>query len=519
MNKSMKKKAVILTLAFAAGAVLADVWMPKIFSDNMVLQSGEKVRLWGRADANSKIEIEFAGVKTAVNADKDGKWTAYLKPLEKSFENRVLTVCENGKLAKSIKNVLVGEVWIAGGQSNMHWELQKCNEDAISDAVESAKSIRAVRFLRMPANAVNVNPQEDLPKNAKWVEIKPDNCKYVSAIAFYFARNLEKDLDTPVGILETPFSGSFMSVWLAKEDLKNVGGFKDQLAKYEAENKGFDYQKSMDAYNVKVAKYKAEVEEAKARGEDAGKIKKPTGKPETWGRGRFTAIPSIFYNAKIAPIAGYTSKGFLWYQGESDATIHVEHYAEKFEQLINCWRKYWKNENMPFYFFQLPSMDRDFWIGPRQAQEDVAKKLKNVHMVVGIDLGEEKDVHPKDKLTPAVRLENLVKRFSYGDKKANAYYPKVSKIKYSDNSAKAFFNFEKSKPNFKSELSGFEILVGEKWISPECAKASGNAVELFAKKGETIEGVRYLHKGWARPLASVFNADGLPLAPFCAVKK
>lgn len=515
----MKKSAVVMAIAFAASAVFADVWMPKIFSDNMVLQSGEKVKIWGRAETNAKIEIDFAGVKTSATADKDGKWTVYLKPLEKSFENRVLGVYENGKLAKSIKNVLVGEVWVAGGQSNMQWELQRCLKEAVAEAVESAKSIRAVRFLRMPANAVSISPQEDLPKNAKWVEVKPDNCKNLSAIAFYFARNLERDLDTPVGILETSFPGSFMSVWLAKEDLKNVSGFKDQLEKYEAENKDFDYQKSMNAYNEKVAKYKAEVEEAKSRGEDVGKIKKPTGKPEPWGRGRFTAIPSIFYNAKIAPIAGYTSKGFLWYQGESDTTIHSEHYAEKFEQLINCWRKYWGSENMPFYFFQLPSMDRDFWIGPRQAQEDVAKKLKNVHMVVHIDLGEEKDVHPKDKLSPAVRLENLVRRFSYGDKNANAYYPKLSKIKYSANCAKAFFDFEKSKPNFRSGLSGFEILVGGNWISPESARASGNAVELFAKKGEAIEGVRYLHKGWARPLASVFNADGLPLAPFCVFKK
>ncbi len=517
----MKIKKVLssVIVLFFASASFAEIWMPKIFSNNMVLQANENVKIWGRADVGSKVEIEFADIKTSAKVGKDGKWVAYLKPLEKSFENRTMNVYENGTLAKTIKNILVGEVWVAGGQSNMHWEIQKCEPEAMKAAIESAKDIKAVRFLRMHSNATNIKPQEELPNNAQWASVKSDNCKFVSAIAFYFAQKLEKDLDTPVGILEVPFSGSFMSVWLAKEDLQNVNGFKEQLAKYEAENKNFDYKKEMDAYNERVEKYKAQVEKVKAEGGDVKAIKKPSGKPEPWGRGRFTAIPSIFYNAKIAPLAGYTAKGFLWYQGESDATIHVEHYAEKFEQLINCWRKYWGKNDMPFYFFQLPSMDRDFWIGPRQAQEDVAKKLKNVHMVVHIDLGEEKDVHPKDKLSPATRLENLVKRFSYNDKTANAYYPSVAKIKYSGNCAKVILNFEKSKPNYRSELTGFEVLVDEKWCAPEKVKVSGKTIEVFAPKGAKVVGVRYLHKGWARPLVSVFNDGGLPLAPFSDVKK
>ena len=260
--------------------------------------------------------------------------------------------------------------------------------------------------------------------------------------------------------------------------------------------------------------YKAQVEAAKAAGEDASKIRKPGGKPEPWGRGRFTAVPSILYNAKIAPLAGYTAKGFIWYQGESDATIHVEHYAEKFEHLINCWRKYWGKEDMPFYFMQLPSMDRDFWIGPRRDQELVANKLKNVHMAVLIDLGEEKDVHPTEKLIPATRLANLAKKYSYADKKIKADFPKVAKVSYGANSAKVALDFGKSKPAFGKEILGFEVLCGGTWASPSSAKAAGKVVELKAQGGAKIEGVRYLHKGWARPMASIFNAEGLPLAPF-----
>ena len=513
----MKKTMLIFAVAAAANFALAEVWLPKIFSNNMVLQAGEPVSIWGSAEAGSKVEIEFAGAKTAAKAGADGKWKARLKPLEKSFENRELKVFENGNLSKTLKNVLVGEVWIAGGQSNMQFELKKAN--GAQEAIQSAAELKGVRFFRMPPAAASAEPQEDSPRNAQWQPVNPANCKDASAVAFFFARELNKYLDSPIGIVETPFSGSFMSVWLAKEDMREVNGFKHQLAQYEAENKNFDYAAEMKKYEEKVKEYKAAVEAAKANGADASKIRKPGGKPDPWGRGRFTAVPSILYNAKIAPLAGYTAKGFIWYQGESDATIHVEHYAEKFEHLINCWRKYWGKADMPFYFMQLPSMDRDFWIGPRRDQERVANKLKNVHMAVLIDLGEEKDVHPTEKLIPATRLANLAKKYSYADKKIKADFPKVAKVFYTPSGARVALDFGKSKPAFSRELAGFEVLCGGKWVAPEKAGASGKAVELRAPDGAKIEGVRYLQKGWARPMASVFNAEGLPLAPFESLRE
>ncbi|MBO7522207.1 MAG: hypothetical protein J6T16_08235, partial [Opitutales bacterium] len=282
----MKKTILILAMAAAANFSLGEVWLPKIFSNSMVLQAGEPVDIWGKASPNSKVEIEFAGAKTSAKAGADGKWKAQLKPLEKSFENREMQIFENGNLSKTLKNVLVGEVWIAGGQSNMQFELKKANGAA--EAIQSAAELKCVRFFRMPPAAASAEPQEDSPRNARWEQINSANSKDVSAVAFFFARELNKYLDSPIGIVETSFSGSFMSVWLAKEDMRDVNGFKHQLEKYEAENKNFDYAAEMKKYEEKVKEYKAQVEEAKAKGEDASKIRRPGGKPDPWGRGRFT---------------------------------------------------------------------------------------------------------------------------------------------------------------------------------------------------------------------------------------
>ena len=178
----------------------------------------------------------------------------------------------------------------------MQFELKRAN--GADEAIKSAAELKCVRFFRMHPAAASASVQEDSPNGAHWSQLNPANSRDVSAVAFFFARELDKYCDAPIAIVETSFSGSFMSVWLAKEDMRNVSGFKAQLEKYEAENKNFDYASELQKYNEKMAEYKALVEEAKAKGEDASKIRKPA-KPDPWGRGRFTAVPAIFYNAKI----------------------------------------------------------------------------------------------------------------------------------------------------------------------------------------------------------------------------
>lgn len=499
----MKRLTFISAAILAFTSAYASVTLPRIFSDNMVFQAEEPLRIWGNSAPNACVEIRFKEQKITSQADAEGKWKTTIPP-QKANPNPVeIKIFENEKLSKTLKNVLFGEVWISGGQSNMEFKLR----DSIGgkEACHSGDfpNIRFFRQGSVPKSTV----QSDSPSGAAWYVCNPQNSWAFSAVSFYFARDLYENLDVPIGIVETAFSGSYMIAWIARQDLKGISAFEAPLEKFERDNANYDYQKESQAYKEKLEKYKKSIEGLSKQ--EVEKIKKPNPPPIARGT-KTTALPGMFFNSKIAPIAGFGARGFIWYQGESDAIANPEAFAEKFERLINSWRKYWGKSDMPFYFVQLPSIDRKAWIDCRAAQDKVSKKLKNVEMAVALDTGDIKDVHPKEKLSVGKRLARLALINIYGHKNL-ANFPRLAGVRFNGNSAEVSIECKNSKLKIKEPLRGFEVLVGETWIKPKAA-LSGEKITLKSEGG--IEAVRYLWKNWALPDVCIFNSEDMPLAPF-----
>ena len=227
--------------------------------------------------------------------------------------------------------------------------------------------------------------------------------------------------------------------------------------------------------------------------------------------------PSYLWNGKVAPMAGLTAKGFLWYQGESDSSKNrYKHFSQTFTVLINNWRDAWGVKDMPFYFFQLPSYEtKSMWSNVRVSQQNVANKMKNVYMVPIIDSGEQKDIHPRDKTFVCKRLFALAMNKTYKKSAYKCDHAQFTSAKY--NGQKVFVKFTK-KLKAKGDLRGFEVLINQKWVAPTSVKLAGDSVEVVADAN--IEGVRYLWKSWALPEVCLFTASSdFPVSSFLNINK
>ena len=503
---AMKFAAVFIPALLAALSSFAGIRMPAIFSDNMVLQSGMPLKFWGWADPGASVEIALGKGRFKCLADSEGAWSVSVPPQRADANAQKVEVFEDSKLSKTIRNVLVGEVWIAGGQSNMEFKL---GADGRAKESAAAADFPLVRVFVQSDRSVAVEPQRDSPKGASWKVCSPRTAPRFSAVGFYFARTLFEGLNVPVGVVETPYSGSIMACWLARDDLSGIKCYEDSLKKFDSENASYDYGAEMEKYRVKLAEYKERAEAVKAEGGDVAALKKPSA-PQI-ARGNPMLAPCLQYNAKIAPIAGFAARGVAWYQGESDVKINPEDFARKFERLIVSWRKYWGIPDLAFCFVQLPSIDRDGWDIVRLRQAEVALGTPRTAMAVTVDMGDRKNVHPVNKLDVGVRLGRQALLKFYGHK-GIADFPSLKSAKFGEDSVRLEFAAPNSSLRIEGEPRGFEVMAGGEWVKPDIKRRGG--ILALSAPGRRIDAVRYLFKGWAAPDACVFNADGLPLAPF-----
>ncbi len=337
------KTMFFLAALLAATVSSAEVKLPRLFSDGAVLQCGKPLKIWGWASPDSEISVSFAGKTASARADKSGEWSVQLPPLPASKTPRKIEISENAKLSKTVSDVLVGEVWVLAGQSNMAWPLlpttdgKAATERANYPTVRCFKKIRGAlpdtfierkfgTFERTSLCSLDLarTPQKDSPEGSVWRAATPKNVPLWSAIGFYFAEKLAADLDVPVGLVFTPIGGSPMAAWIPESACAGNGFLEMRKKSHAIHMRKWDnggYEKALAEYNAKVEKRKSELAEWKRGGK----------KPENWGGYRayvppskdspFSASETPFYNfnAKVAPLAGYAARGILWYQGESDA--------------------------------------------------------------------------------------------------------------------------------------------------------------------------------------------------------
>ncbi len=513
----MKKYFYAIAVLSAAIPLFGKIEMPKVFSDNMVLQRNADAKIWGTSEPNATVEVQFKGQKKSAKADGKGNWSLRLDKMPADKTPNKMTVFENGKADKTIENILVGEVWVLGGQSNMEWSL-RATTDAKA-AIKRADSNKNIRYFKQDGQAYARTPQKDSPEGSQWQCCSSKTAVGWSAVGYYFAEKVAEKLDVPVGLLYTALGATQMIMWVEESAVEKNPQMKAHWERFKKELAAYDEA----AYQKELAKWNAE----KAEYDKQNAILKKQGKPLKWfpwDRRRppsrvspkaafFT--PVFNYNAKVAPLRGYTVRGTLWYQGEGDAgSESVEKFESQMKLVISEWRKYFDNPEMPFIMAQLSSFaDKSNWAYAREAQLKTANDVPHVFTIPTLDRGMEKDIHPKDKTTVGVRMANMALSQVYGEKCVKPFAPQFKSAEYDGDTATVRIETNGVPVSLKGEAKGFEVRSNGKW-GEASATLGGCKLSVKSKDGSKIDGVRYLWESCPLDEICIYNADGLPLFPF-----
>lgn len=486
-------------LAILSGPVLADVKLPAIVSDNMVLQQDSPASVWGWAEAGEKVTVKFAGKSADTVADDKGKWKVKLEGLAAGAPGE-LTIA--GKNTITLKNVVAGEVWVASGQSNMEW--------VVYNTKDAPEEIKAADFPMIRMYTVTKNPQAEPVDDTvgKWEVCTPQTVPGFSAVGYFFARRLYQTLKQPIGVIHTSWGGTPAEYWTPKKVLAADPAFKGYFDGWD--KAVADYPKAKEKYEQDLAAWK---ESTKALPADA---KKPPQPREPRGGSAFGS-PGCLYNGMIAPIVDYSIRGTIWYQGESNSG-QPDLYKKLFPTMIKSWRGAFKNEEFPFLFVQLANfMQRHDqpvdtnWARLREAQLETLD-LPHTGMAVTIDIGEEKDIHPRNKQDVGLRLALWAEAtVYYRDQEYSGPLPGGFQVE-EGKARLTFRNGEGMKAADGGKIKGFAIAGEDKKFVWADAEIQGDHIVVSSPQVASPVAVRY---GWDdNPDGNLINGTGLPASPF-----
>jgi len=442
-----------------------------IFSSHMVLQRDVKNPIWGKAAPDAKVKLQIADETKEATANKDGKWSLTVGPLEAGRPLEL--VVTSGDETVKLDDVLVGEVWIASGQSNMEWP--------VTASLDPEKEIAAakypqIRFIDVP------NKSADEPagsfESTGWQVCTPETIGNFSAVAYFFGRELHKELNVPIGLIGANWGGTPMEAWTSREALESSDTFKPIVEAAQAPPKSpeeVEQRKKMAAHQ-----------------------------------------PAALFNGMLAPVIPYGIRGALWYQGESNADRHQQ-YAELSKLMITDWRNRWGQAEFPFLLVQLAAYEKggETWPPLRAAQLETLE-LPNTGMATAIDIGDRTDIHPKNKQEVARRLALAARRIAYGQ---DIVYsgPVYREMHPADAAVRLFFDHVGGGLKSEGELRGFEIAGEDGKFVPAQAKIDGEQVVVSSEAVAKPQAVRY---SWAAfPEGNLYNAEGLPAVPFRTTKE
>lgn len=501
-------EAIILVLSSAlllaaADAVVADVRLPAVISDNVVLQRGAKVPIWGWAEPGEQVTVgvSWHTMQWSVRADEQGKWRFEMTPPEAGGPYE-MTI--RGKNTVTISNILVGEVWVGSGQSNMQWTVRHSANAEQEIAAANYPNIRLFTVERKVAD----QPQSDCVGN--WESCSPETVGDFSAVAYFFGRELHKELSVPIGLIHTSWGGTPAEAWTSREVLEAEPDAGPILQRYD--DAVAKYPQAKKEYEEKLAEWKEAVQEAKAEG------KNPPRRPGApFGPGH-PHSPAGLYNAMIAPLIPYGIAGAIWYQGESNAGRAYQ-YRKLFPAMIANWRRDWGRGNFPFLFVQLanfmatkPEPGDSEWAELREAQL-LTLALPNTGMAVIIDIGEANDIHPKNKQDVGKRLAFWALAQTYGRKLVYSG-PLYKSMQVEGSRVTLHFDHVGSGlvASGGEPLKGFAIAGADRKFVWADAKIDGDTVVVSSDQVAEPAAVRY---AWAdNPVCNLYNKEGLPASPF-----
>lgn len=450
----------------------AELRLPDIMSDNMVLQQSSDAAIWGWAEPGAKISasVSWSKAKYSTKSDDSGFWKLYVATPKASFEPQSISLSEQGGSSHTISNILIGEVWFCCGQSNMEMPIKGFNNQPVegaSDAILYSKRYKGVRVASIPKRDA-LSPQEIV--DGKWKCSEPANVPHFSATAYFFATSLSEVLEMPVGIIVAAWGGSWAEGWMSEDLLLSMGykGVANRAADASLKN----------------------------------------------GR------PVVMYNGMLYPLRHYTIKGFTWYQGCSNVAEYSR-YASVQASMVQHWRELWGDESLPFYFVEIaPNTYRDDFNSPRlrEAQRESVKIIPHSGIVSTADLVypyERGCIHPRQKKPVGERLARLALEKTYLYKGIYAEAPAFKSMESVAEGAVllSFTNVDRGF-SYKGELRGFEVAGEDRVFYPATATIAKNSLQIKLSCPEVpeIKAVRYCFHSFE--LGTIWNTYSQPLMPF-----
>ncbi|MBL9115927.1 MAG: hypothetical protein JNJ83_13045 [Verrucomicrobiaceae bacterium] len=509
----MHLKPILALIVLAPSALLADLSLPKFFSDHMVLQRERKAALWGKSTAGGEVAISFKGVTVTSKASPDGKWRAEIETGAADSKGALLSV-SSGQHKIEIKDVLVGEVWFASGQSNMYYTMNRSPE--YGDLIGKSNH-PALRMFNAPLVTAADN-QDDI--EGEWVAATPESVNSFSAVAFFFARKLHLELGIPVGVIKSAWGGKPVETFTSREALQTLPGTKSLVDALLEDESSYDEVKSKAVYEKKLSDWRTLIEGSRGKPlEDRKRLPK---KPDAPKRPLLTeGRPGVLFAAMIHPFVGYTMRGAIWYQGEGNAKPASVPYDQTLPLMINDWRKRW-NDDFSFYFVQLASYRApssapgvlDPWALCQDRMRLVLQTTPKTGMAIINDVGEADDIHPKNKKVPGERLARWALAKDYG-KDIVVSGPLYKSSEVHEGSIRIEFDHTGSglKSRDGAPLKRFEIAGADRVWKWADAKVDGTGVVVSCPEVKAPIAVRY---AWASNPegANLVNSEGLPASVF-----
>ncbi len=497
----------VVILASQMSLQAAELKLAAIFSDHLVLQRDKPVPVWGWANPGEPVTVSFAGQKQSAVAGPDGKWMVRLDALTANAEGRELLVeSSSGNRPLKIRDVLVGEVWLGSGQSNMAMGVK---------ASRNAKEEIAAATLPLIRMFSEESSTEDTPQadgKGQWAVCSPNTVGTFSATLFYFGREVHQTLQVPIGLIHSSVGGTAIEKWITLDAQVGVPELKSALGPIHQKTPSLEEFKAEFAKDT--AQWEALVAQAKAEGQPQPKKPLSIMKNPEENRKR-NGGPGGLFNGKIAPLIPYALRGVLWYQGEANTnTGKGQRYQVQLPLLVNDWRKRW-GEELPFAWVQLPNCKReagDDWMLVREAQLKTLR-LPNTGMAITVDVGESDDIHPKNKQDVGRRLAYWALGKVYAQNVAATCGPLPAG--HEVRGAEIVIRFTHTDGGLQAkdgDLKGFVIAGADRQWHPATARIDGDTVVLSSPQVKQPVAARY---AWAAdPECNLFNGAGLPASPF-----
>jgi sialate O-acetylesterase len=500
------------SLIVAAGWTVdarANVELAPLFRDHAVLQREQPVPVWGHAAPGEAVRVSFHGREVQTTAGEDRRWSVLLEPMSANGEGADLVV--SGANTIALHDVVVGDVWLCSGQSNMAFSVARAQN---AEAEMAAANFPLIREIAVRRQVVDT-PATDV-ETTGWRLTTPENVRGFTAVGYFFAREIHQKTGVPIGLVHSSYGGTRIEAWMSAAAFARDPGFARTIREWRADNV-VPYEKRKAEYDAALKAWQDGEAAAKAAGDAAARAfrrdhPRPSA-PMTPQQG-----PSVLFNGMINPLVPYALRGVLWYQGESNAWAPsgdrrpAEDYRRQFPALIETWREHFGRPDLPFYWVQIAAYGTSHdWPTLRESQT-LTLALPHTGQALAIDVGDEHNIHPRNKQEVGHRLALIARAKTYGEDVEFS----GPVLRSAEDEGRAWrLRFDHAKGGLVArggDVTSLEVAGADRVFHPATARIEGDTLIVSSAEVSEPAAVRYAWRNY--PAANLYNTDGLPATPF-----